>query len=35
MTLFDIPIGDLIVPALVVGWFLLMFLVLPKRGVSA
>lgn len=32
--IFGIAIEDLIMPALVVGWFLLMFVVLPKRGVS-
>jgi hypothetical protein len=34
MTIFGLTIQDLLLPALLVGWFLLMFLVLPKMGVS-
>ncbi len=34
MTILGVPIDDLVLPALLVGWFLLMFLVLPKLGVS-
>ncbi len=32
--IFGIPVEDLLVPALLVGWFLLMFRVLPRMGIS-
>jgi hypothetical protein len=32
--IFGVAIADLVLPALLVGWFLLMFVVLPKMGVS-
>jgi hypothetical protein len=33
MTLFGVPLRDLILPAILLGWVLLMFVVLPKMGV--
>lgn len=33
MTLFGVPLRDLLLPAILVGWLLLMFIVLPRLGV--